>query len=287
MTKFEQSPERRSSFPKDFVNPETTSLKEMIPREKKILYIPRKLDIERLKSLADLGQQLSDTERSDIRILDIGGGHGFMDKLLADECSRSKTKCRVIDMDIDQEVLEGAKQAYGDAPGLEFVKADAEKEGVGLFPETFDLVIASWPKPKKNFLRGEYAYGDLIHQNKPPLVVWIGDIAIGDLSCEFDTREKYTPIAEWCGRHTIEVEHEGKMTQHGRTSNPKHGENLFTVYVRSDIPKEQVERIKQSLLQQTAGEQYRWEAELDDMFPQDSDALSFDVEERKLEDENV
>lgn len=285
MTKFEHSPERPSSFPENFVNPETTTLREMIAREKKLLYIPRKHDIERLKRLADLGRQLSGIERSDVRVLDIGGGHGFMDKLLADECNRSKTQCRVIDVDIDQKILEGAKQAYGDTHGLQFVKADAEKEGAELFPETFDLVIASWPKPKKNFFRGEYAYGNLIHHNKPPLVVWIGDIQIGDLSCEFETRGKYIPLAEWYGRYATEVETEGRMTQHGRISNPKHGENLFTVYVRSDIPEEQHEIIKQSLLHQTDGRKYRWEAELDDMFPQDSDALSFDVEERKLDDE--
>lgn len=68
-----------------FINPDHATLQKMLEIKAKLIYIPRKIDITRLKLLALRGRDLSQSARETVRVLDLGGGHGFIDKLLADE----------------------------------------------------------------------------------------------------------------------------------------------------------------------------------------------------------
>jgi len=260
------------SFPKNFVNPETATLGELMMLGKNIIHIPSKLDVQRIQKLALLGKRILDPTRKILRILDIGGGHSFMGKLLADELIKISSKFSIINTDIDSDTLKQAKAAYGSTPGLHFVIANAERGGVNIFSETFDLILVSWPR-KETMWGIQFQYTELIHKNKPPFVVWIGDES--DLTTQFDVKDAYTPIAEWYGRHVLEVQR--GITPHGYSASTKRGSSLVNVYARADIGPTLIQQAKNLLLQELENKEYRWILELRHMMPEDSDSITFDV----------
>lgn len=262
-----------------FIDPETARLRDVCHRDARIIHIPRKRDTQRLQGIAELGRQVSTEERSEVRILDIGGGSGLYDKLLADQFIETGTVAKVISTDVDRSLLGQAKQAYGETPGLEFSDVDVEKEGEEPFPESFDLVMASWPENRTLMGGVDYRYTKFIHKNRPPFVVWVGDCAVGDFTGEFDVKDEYQPVAEFWSRFVKEVT--TGMTNHGRSPDPGRGDNLFTVYARTDLPADAIERLKQVLQQELQGDGYPWEAELNQRYPKESDDLTFDVVPRE------
>lgn len=249
-----------------------------------LIFIPRRVDVRRLEALVSRGHSFFSRGDTPVRVLDVGGGGGFVDKFLAQEFRDSKIRFLITNVDKDKEALQAARALHRNKQGMLFVHADAEEEGVEMFPDPADLLIVSWPKPKSP-MRADYAFTEIIHRNKPAFVVWIGDRVVGDLTSEFDTRDQYRPIASWSGRHKEELT--SRLSLHGSTPHPVNGDNFFTVYARTDIPEALVKDTQEALkVIPTNVDRFPWEEDLQKMFPRDSGEVSFDVKRRILGEEN-
>jgi len=102
-------PENIQHF-KDFMNPEGGPTH---------YWIPRKYDIQRYVKTAVEAHTRSGKSGT-IKVLDIGGGSGFLGKLVADEARNQGVELEVVVMDPDTETVTKAKEAFSDTGNLKF-----------------------------------------------------------------------------------------------------------------------------------------------------------------------
>ena len=102
-------PENIQHF-KDFMNPEGGPTH---------YWIPRKYDIQRYVKTAVEAHTRSGKSGT-IKVLDIGGGSGFLGKLVADEARNQGVELEVVVMDPDTETVTKAKEAFSDTGDLKF-----------------------------------------------------------------------------------------------------------------------------------------------------------------------
>ncbi len=111
------------------VDPEHAELKDVLETS---WYPPRKLDVERMAAALEAGYDAGNSA-APLRILDLGGGRGFLDKLLADHLREKNVRSMVVDLDLDPEELAKGKAMYGATANLHFVASDADNEVGSLF----------------------------------------------------------------------------------------------------------------------------------------------------------
>jgi hypothetical protein len=95
---------------RDFMNPEDGPTH---------YWIPRKYDIQRYVKTAVEAHARSGRSGS-IKVLDIGGGSGFLGKLIADEARNQGIELEVTVMDPDTETVTKAKDTFSDTGNLKF-----------------------------------------------------------------------------------------------------------------------------------------------------------------------
>jgi hypothetical protein len=82
-------------------------------------WIPRKYDIQRyIKSAVEAHERSG--KSGTIKVLDIGGGSGFLGKLIADEAKNQGLDLEVTVMDPDAETLTKAREVFSDTRNLKF-----------------------------------------------------------------------------------------------------------------------------------------------------------------------
>ncbi|MBI4434215.1 hypothetical protein HY635_00105 [Candidatus Uhrbacteria bacterium] len=82
-------------------------------------WIPRKIDIRRYVRVAELAHY-QPGRTGPIRILDVGGGSGFLAKLIADEGRAQGLEVEVVVVDPDERVVTEATRTFADTPELRF-----------------------------------------------------------------------------------------------------------------------------------------------------------------------
>ncbi len=102
-------PENIQNF-RDFLNPEGGPTH---------YWIPRKYDVSRYVKIALLAHERSG-RTGPIKVLDIGGGSGFLGKLIADEARNQGLELEITVMDPDAETVTKAKEAFSDTGNLKF-----------------------------------------------------------------------------------------------------------------------------------------------------------------------
>jgi hypothetical protein len=104
-----QRPENIHHF-RDFINPEGGPTH---------YWIPRKYDIQRyIKTAVEVHNRSG--RSGAIKVLDIGGGSGFLGKLIADEARNQRLELEVTVMDPDNETIAKAKDIFSDTRNLKF-----------------------------------------------------------------------------------------------------------------------------------------------------------------------
>lgn len=102
-------PENIQHF-RDFLNPEGGPTHN---------WIPRKYDIQRyLKTATEVHARCG--RNGAIRVLDIGGGSGFLGKLIADEAKNQGLELEITVMDPDTKTVTKAKNTFSDTENLSF-----------------------------------------------------------------------------------------------------------------------------------------------------------------------
>jgi SAM-dependent methyltransferase len=126
-------------------------------------WIPEKTDIRRFIETAKLAHERSGRTGT-MRIIDVGGGSGFVSKLIADEARESGAQLDVIVIDPDKKSMEGAAQMFADTPNLHFEVGDAvdavRRFGPKLSPEQAQKFEALESARKKLVQDGR---GELAH----------------------------------------------------------------------------------------------------------------------------
>lgn len=104
-----QRPQDIQNF-KDFFKPEGGSTH---------YWIPRKFDIRRYVRIAQLAHERSG-RTGPIQVLDVGGGSGFLGKLIADEARAQGMDCEVAVIDPDEKIVAEARSTFADTDNLKF-----------------------------------------------------------------------------------------------------------------------------------------------------------------------
>lgn len=254
-----------------FVDPNKAEIKDVIETQ---YYVPRKVDIERLLAIADLAN--SNEQNEQIKILDLGGGKGFLAKLLADRMNEKKENGLVIDLDIDQEKIREAKDFYKNTKGLQFVASDTEKEAGNIFNTEFDLAIVSWAHSKDD-LRTGGAYSENVRKLKPRFFVNIGEER-GDFTGRFEPAAEYIKIGEWFGPISKEMPAglmHGDYDEKEEKFLNKNGSNLFEIYARKDVAPGSTDKLKEQFKKIKINKKYKWEDKLGKIYPKIS-SVNFD-----------
>ncbi|MBI2023158.1 methyltransferase domain-containing protein [Candidatus Giovannonibacteria bacterium] len=261
----------------EFVDPKKAELKDITETH---WYIPRKIDIERLCKIAELSQKNSDGNNKQIKILDLGGGKGFLSKLMADSISEKNREGMVVDLDLDQETLQNAAKFYKKTQNLHFVASNSEYEAVNVFNKKFDLIINSWSYPKEEY--GGPDYSSTIKKLKPAYFVNISEERQDDTAA-FDAGEDYIKIGEWSGLDTMEVvtgnlaHIDSYYSDKRRKLLKQNGSNLFEIYVRKDIGGDEQDKLRKELGSVQVKKKYKWERTLEKLYPNIS-PVNFDKE---------
>lgn len=100
---------------KDFINAEGESANH---------WVPRRFDIQRYLRVALLAHERSGRS-GPMRVLDVGGGSGFMGKLLVDEAMRQGQEIEVVVIDPDKQTVAEARSVFADTPQLSFDEGTA------------------------------------------------------------------------------------------------------------------------------------------------------------------
>ena len=100
---------------KDFINAEGASANH---------WVPRRFDIQRYVRAALVAHERSGRS-GPIRVLDVGGGSGFMGKLLVDEAVRQGQEIEVVVIDPDKQTVAEARSVFADTPQLSFDEGTA------------------------------------------------------------------------------------------------------------------------------------------------------------------
>ncbi len=125
---------------KTFFAPEQITSPEVAAE--KLLFAPRKSDILKILEVAQATRKSEDEE---VWILDVGGGNGFLAKLLLDAGKEHGINLHVVVVDPNEELLQKANRYYktGGEKKLHFIVSRAA-ESPKLFKNDFNLVINSW-----------------------------------------------------------------------------------------------------------------------------------------------
>ncbi len=254
------------------LDPDTAELRDIVESQ---YYAPRRIDIERIYELAALRAK---EENRGVRILDLGGGRGFLAKLLADKAGQEDKQSLVIDLDIGKHISEPA-EFYKDTPNLSFVRSDTEKEARSLFSTPFDLVIVSWAHRNYKEKTNRPQYDQTIKDLAPTIFINIGH-EDKEITGVFDPGDAYIKIGEWYGPETVEIRHGHPSHSYGNKVDERirrTGGNVFEIFVRNDITPETIELIKRRLQQLETKKlpAYRWEQDLNTLYPEPSQ-LNFD-----------
>lgn len=247
------------------LDPKRTELQEIVESQ---YYVPRRIDIERICAIASSGAQ---KEKQGIRILDLGGGRGFLAKLIADRAGAESAKSLIVDLDIKQNLGEAAT-FYKDTRNLSFVRGDVEKGADSMFSIPFDVVIVSWAYKDVVKNRNEVDYSRTVKNLSPRFFINIGH-EDREITGVFDAGKEYEKIGEWFGPVTLEITGGEPTHWYGEERNEKlkkTGSNLFEIYVRKDIPPEDIDTLKEKLMQLDSHKlpPYRWEKELAALYPE-------------------
>lgn len=100
---------------KDFFTPEGPAVHH---------WLPRRYDIRRYIHFAQMAHEQSH-KSGPIRILDLGGGSGFLGKLIADEARQQGLNFHVVVMDPDTDAVEEARDVFADTANLTFERGSA------------------------------------------------------------------------------------------------------------------------------------------------------------------
>ena len=241
---------------KRIIDPQRAELRDVVATQ---YYVPRKLDIERMIVFATL----DDSKTKPVHILDLGGGRGFLAKLLVDKLHEAAKEAIVVDVDTNKKALASAKKFYKDTPGLQFVASDTEQEAGEIFNADFNLIILSWGHPDDISSR---RYSETVKKLRPSIFTNVGEVG-QEFTTAFNPGGDYIKFAEWFSPTAEEV----------ATGRPLHytygleqtGSNLFEVYVRRDVDGDSLWRLRATLkdiTSDTAGK-YNWEEELDELYP--------------------
>lgn len=242
------------------IRPEQATLKELTEN---LRYPVRRVDVERILSLVeDAGDGA--------HILDLAGGRGFLAKLLADALNEKQEGGEVINFDCDRKALAEGGALYAGTPGLRFVRGDWNKEEK-IFQQKFDLVIASWPHPA-NQATGDFSAA--VWRMKPRCILHIGEF-LNDFTAPFDPGNDYVRMAEWLGPMSADIS--GWGLQHDYPADweaicERYGQNRFSVFVRKDLPLDQVEALKKKLTAVKVEKKYNWEKEMEELYPETGEA---------------
>lgn len=221
---------------------EKIGLKDVIDTQ---YFIPRKIDILRIVAWANIARRELDTsqhkpEKYPIRMLDLGCGKAFLDKLIAEEIEPDNGE--VIGIDSYGGWVDKAAQTYKDSKGLKLIEGDIGHVRQIIGDENIDLVIISWIYP----FNDNYDYDPEINRRyqmavesvEPPLVVVVSEESQEDTG-NFQSSQ-YEKIAEWYGPISNEIA--SGQTEHfvGKKAEEilkKRGQGLFEVYMRKDLIK--------------------------------------------------
>lgn len=104
---------------------EIETAQDIVGRGEVVSYwIPVKTDIKRYVKAATLAHERARRQGS-IKIIDIGGGSGFVSKLIADEAREQGLDLQVVVIDPKKNLMEEASRVYADTSNLQFETGDA------------------------------------------------------------------------------------------------------------------------------------------------------------------
>ena len=191
-----------------------------------------------------------------LRIVDVAGHSGFLDRLLLDELTRNDlNEVKVSIVDPDRTVVDKAAKYYKNKePRLTFYPEKAEefvKSG-----KKADVVICSWMRP-------EFDLRPAIEELDPEIIIFVKDI-VGDVGQQqsFVDNEKYVQIAAWRGYsgHDIDTYRSNKISYEDENEKPR-GENIILIMARKGSDGDTI-REKLALVKKDFRQFYPWEHEL-------------------------
>lgn len=115
---------RTSRRPEEITNYAEFYLRNRIEYEHINDWIPRKHDIRKyIKTLRVVREKTG--RQGPIKVVDIGGGSGFLAKLIADEAAAQGVEIELVVMDPSRENLQDGRQTYGDNSNIKFEEGTA------------------------------------------------------------------------------------------------------------------------------------------------------------------
>lgn len=226
-------------------------VEDRIAEARRLDWVPRKLDIARMVEAIKLVEEQKNEEQP-LKIVDVAGHSGFLDRLLLDEMDKqsgvhSDTSITVVDP--DKIVTNKARRYYkGREERLDF-KTETIQENIKVGNQA-DIVICSWMRPEMD-LRPE------IEKLNPKVIIFVKDIA-GDVGQKhsFEDSDRYEQVSAWLGFSGHDVDSINKRGDHEATN------VVLIMRKRNESISQQL--IKDRLNSVNVGDQekYPWESQL-------------------------
>lgn len=243
--------------------PQSAELKDVVSAE---YYVPRKIDIARIVALVDTVKSVG---QSAIRVVDLAGGKGLLDCLLAQELAQAAPGSVVVDVDSDQRVLDIGAEAYADIPNLKFERANIRNSKSDTFAVPADAVISSWARP------GDAEDAEIkavVKRLQPEVFIAIGEVG-RDFTQPVNPGDDYVKLCEWFGPASQEVTMGSPLHYYldGEEEKKfeKSGSNLFEAYVLKSVGEAKISSARRVIMgvQPDNDSQYGWEEELERHYP--------------------
>lgn len=220
-------------------------------KARRLDWAPRKMDISRIAETIKMVQEKQSATQP-LKIVDIAGHSGFLDRLILDELDqkgRPQNEIKVTVVDPDKIVTNKARGYYkGRENRLDF-RTQTSQEFVKS-GEQADVVICSWMRPEMD-LRPD------IEKLNPKAIIFVKDVP-GDVGQpqSFTDSENYKQVASWLGfsGHNIDSANNGFEL---------HADNVVLIMTRNDggISGEQI-REGLNGIQIAEENKYSWERQL-------------------------
>lgn len=222
-----------------------------ILKARRIDWAPRKIDISRMAETVRMVQEKIGGERP-LRIVDIAGHSGFLDRLLLDEIDKKnglRTNIEVTIVDPDRNVTGKAREYYKtNEPRMGF-RTEKSQQFVANENEHADIVICSWMRPEMN-LRPD------IERLDPQIIIFVKDIP-GDVGQPgaFDENEKYQKSVAWLGYSGHDID---SFNENGNCET----DNVVLIMTKRNgtVGQEIQNRLKNVSVQEN--DRYSWETQL-------------------------
>lgn len=196
--------------------------------------------------------------------MDLGGGKGTLDKLIAQDFRARKKDALIIDIDASREVIDKALRHYAGTPGLVFREQDISEITHNTFNPNPQLVIVSWVEENNSQI-----YKKAIEQIEPAAIMHI----LNTDPQNTDTlghMPRYSPVAWWYGPTTENIGYNSYRHTEDRPYEEavQNGDNMYQILLRDDLRPE-TSRLQSALFyaDDRINEQYAWEEELRKLDP--------------------